>query len=96
MTIAYFILAFLAILQRILYFVIPIMAIYGVVLVCTSSDIDSFLRSILLGLGKKRRKWILLLWIFCFILLGVILYDFAMWHRLDRNPFIQIPPLTLN
>ncbi len=96
MTLTYFLLVFFAILQRILYFGMLIMAIFGVVTVCTSSETDPIPNGLYLGLRKKGRKWVLLLWMLCFILVGVVLYDFAMWYRLDINPFIQIPPLTLN
>lgn len=97
MTISYFLLILVAILQRILYIGLPALGIYGIVRVCATSDsdIDPILRSHLFGLGKKGHKWILLVWILCYILVGVILYDFAMWYRFGINPLIQIPPITL-
>lgn len=89
MTIGYFALLLFAILQRIMYFVIPAMAIYGIVRVCASSNIESIIRSPFLGLVQIGYKRGLLVWMLCFIFVGIILHDFAIWSRSDINPFIQ-------
>lgn len=83
------ILDIVAILQRILYAYLVIVAIYGIIRLQSGSAINDIIESPLLGLKKMTAKTGFIVWLIQCLAIGVVAYDLANWIRFGINPLIK-------
>lgn len=68
---------------------LPVVGLYGLIRLQIDSDPLNTIRAPFLGMGNKLSlKKGILIWMIQLMMLGVVLMQYAMWHRGGECPFI--------
>lgn len=80
----------MAVVQRVLYVLLPAMALYGGVRTFIGNDFNAALCSPFFGLGKLSTKRGALVWGISLTMLGVILLELSMSYRSGQSPLLPL------